>query len=778
MTSPRGTASLGSSSDAAAQAMRAPLEMWAGIECTINRVSSDYRDQLAYAGHYDRSDDADRLADLGVRTVRWPVLWERHHDNPRAWAHTDRALARFHARGVDPVIGLVHHGSGPAHTNLLDDSFPEKLAAFAATVARRYPWLTRFTPVNEPLTTARFSALYGLWYPHQANDAAFVRALVNQTRGIQEAMRAVQRVIPDATLVATEDLGYTHSTLLLRDQAAFENERRWLTFDLLNGRVDRHHALWPYLTRTAAIRESLCAVAGAAGDERLRPALHGINHYLTSERFLDDKFAAYPVTSRGGNGRQQYADVEAVRVLRDGPLGPERLIEQACLRYGTPVVVTEAHLACTREQQLLWLQDVWNAATAARAHGHDVRAVTAWSALGAFDWRSLLTQEDRAYESGLFDLRAPTPRPTALVTMVRSLATTGAFMHPVLESEPWWMRGERLAFPPQRGSADMTVPRAPIASGSRDAPTRIHRSPRPLLIAGGDGTLGVAFGQLASERGLAQVRLGRRDLDITDRAAAAQWLRTARPWAVVNAAGWVRVDDAESDPDGCMRSNADGAECLARACADAGIPFVTFSSDLVFSGGQTHPFVESDATLPANVYGHSKAEAERRVSALGSHALVVRSSAFFGDWDDWNFVSRTLATVQAGGRALAPNDAIVSPTYVTDLVHGVLDLLIDGETGIWHVANRDSCTWFELAQLAAGYAGLDPSLIDACQGPDIGWSAPRPAYAALGSERGTILGTLDDALHRYTRSQPWKRIARQHAHARPTQPSAFTLSMR
>ncbi|MES2522502.1 MAG: family 1 glycosylhydrolase [Gemmatimonadota bacterium] len=759
-----------------------PLEMWAGMECTINRVRGRYRDQLAMSGHYDRPDDVERLADLGVRAVRWPVLWERHLDSESAWRITDRAMEVFRRRGIDPIVGLVHHGSGPLGTNLLDEGFPDALAAFAARVATRYPWVRRFTPVNEPLTTARFSALYGLWYPHARNAAAFIRATVIQTRATQKAMAAIRQVTPGAELVATEDLGYTHSSSSLRYQAAFENERRWLTFDLLNGVVDRNHSLWGYLTRSAPVREPLAAIADAAADPAARPAIHGINHYLTSERFLDEQTRLYPRRTVGGNGRHRYADVEAVRVLRDGPLGPQRLMEQTCSRYNTPVAVTEAHLACTREQQMLWLHEVWTAAQAARARGHDVRAVTAWSVFGATDWRSLLTKSEGAYESGVYDLRAPEPRATALVPMVRSLAATGHYDHPVLAAESWWKRTDRLTYPPHRG----TTPRVSVDAGmirTTGVPRTI--SPRPLLITGGSGTLGVAMGRLAKERGLRHIRTGRQDLDITDESVITEWIDSTRPWAVVNTAGWVRVDDAEHDPDACMRSNVEGAECLARVCARAGIPFVTFSSDLVFGGESAdtpRPLVESDRVDPLNVYGRSKVEAERRVLAASPDALVVRSSAFFGDWDDWNFVSRTLAALHAGNRAVAPVDAVVSPTYVTDLGHAVLDLLIDRASGVWHVANAGAFTWHELAQRAAERAGFDPERVDPCQGVDIGWSAPRPAYAALTSERATLLGPLDDALARYARSRAWERVARTYpdafSHKFTHKPAAATLSVR
>ncbi|HEX2719142.1 MAG TPA: hypothetical protein VHM67_15840, partial [Gemmatimonadaceae bacterium] len=136
----------------------APLELWAGMECTLNRVGDSYHDQLALTGHYARGDDLDRIAALGIRTIRFPVLWERVEagvPDGRPWEWTDERLTRLRELGVEPIVGLMHHGSGPRDTSLLDPAFPHRLAAFARRVAQRWPWLRRFTPVNEPLTTAR-----------------------------------------------------------------------------------------------------------------------------------------------------------------------------------------------------------------------------------------------------------------------------------------------------------------------------------------------------------------------------------------------------------------------------------------------------------------------------------------------------------------------------------------------------------------------------------------------------------------------------------------------
>src|SRR5688500_4655315 len=139
-----------------------PLELWGGVECTLARVGDRWRDQVRETGHHDRPGDIDLLYKLGIRTVRYPILWEaiapdRPDEFDFAWS--DDRLGRLRELGIAVVGGLVHHGSGPSYTSLLDPDFPDKLADFAERVARRYPWIQLWTPVNEPLTTARFSGL-------------------------------------------------------------------------------------------------------------------------------------------------------------------------------------------------------------------------------------------------------------------------------------------------------------------------------------------------------------------------------------------------------------------------------------------------------------------------------------------------------------------------------------------------------------------------------------------------------------------------------------------
>ncbi|MDB4869631.1 MAG: hypothetical protein JWL97_635 [Gemmatimonadales bacterium] len=130
--------------------------------------------------------------------------------------------------------------------------------------------------------------------------------------------------------------------------------------------------------------------------------------------------------------------------------------------------------------------------------------------------------------------------------------------------------------------------------------------------------------------------------------------------------------------------------------------------------------------------------------------LIIRTSAFFGPWDEYYFLATSLTAVANGAPVEAADDLIVSPTYVPDLANAALDLLIDDERGIWHLANMGETSWAQFARRAAESAGLDAGLIVGRPASALGYSAPRPRYSALTSARGSLMPSLDDALARYT----------------------------
>jgi dTDP-4-dehydrorhamnose reductase len=691
------------------------LELWAGAECTVNRVRESYFDQVVRSGHHEREGDLDRLAALGVRRLRFPVLWERVAPESLTrpdFSWCDRRLERMRELGIAPIVGLVHHGSGPRYATLDSERFVAGLAEFAALVAERYPWVGAYTPVNEPLTTARFCGLYGHWYPHRRDTASFLAMLLAETRATAAAMERIRERAPHAQLIQTEDLGRTFSTAALAYQRTYENHRRWLSLDLLMGRVDRRHVMRRHLEENGIAPDALDALVARP----CPPDIVGINYYVTSDRFLDERLDRYPTCTHGGNGRQRYADVEAVRVASERIAGHETVLKETFARYGRPVALTEVHLGCTREEQLRWLHEAWRAAETCAQQGVDVRGVTVWSAFGSFDWDSLLTRADGHYEPGLFDVRCSPPRPTALARTARALAEGQRVDHAALHGRGWWQERVRIVYP--RSSP---VPRA------------VARWRERGVLVVGEGLSCDVLSVLATARGLALQRA-------SSLSAAFARLAGQRPWAIVLAA-----EPAERAA-GAMPAAGAVAE-LARRCADSGVRFALCSSDRVFDGGADTPYVESDRVRARCAPGRAL---QRLEAALASRdqALIVRTGPLL-DAVHSRCHARQLLNQPASDSVAF--DEVVSPTLARHALDALLDLLIDAERGIWHLANRGAISLRALLALITGESREEarqersrPTL----RALGVGNAQPT-AKRALGSERGWLLPSLEQAIAVY-----------------------------
>lgn len=411
---------------------------------------------MELSGHSRRLRDYEAFAELGLRTLRTGVLWERHERLDSSWAWTDERLHCLRQLRIRPIASLLHHGSGPPHTSLLDPEFPEKLAAYAGAVAARYPWLDAYTPVNEPNTTARFSARYGLWYPHHAALPSYFRALLNQVKATVLSMEAIRRVRPEATLVQTDDGGRITGTAELRPIWELLQERQWLGFDLLCGRVDRLHPLFRCMLDAGLSEREVLWFA----EHPCPPDVVGLNYYVTSDRFLDHRIERYP-HQRSAEGA--FADVEAVRAASAGIAGVDVVLQDAWKRYGLPVAVTEVHMGSSVDEQIRWFAEVWEAAQSARRKGVHCTAITAWALLGSYYWNDLVTRPNGYFEPGAFDRSGAGIAPNELAKVMAQLAAGEAPRHHALAQQGWWRHPNRMTVS-LRAEDEMPPLRASIAA--------------------------------------------------------------------------------------------------------------------------------------------------------------------------------------------------------------------------------------------------------------------------------------------------------------------------
>jgi dTDP-4-dehydrorhamnose reductase len=258
-------------------------------------------------------------------------------------------------------------------------------------------------------------------------------------------------------------------------------------------------------------------------------------------------------------------------------------------------------------------------------------------------------------------------------------------------------------------------------------------------VVGASGQLGQALARVLGPR--VAWSGGREALDVTDPAAVASLVSTVAPDVVFNASAYNKVDLAENEPAEAFAANASAPHFLARACAASGALLVHVSTDYVFDGTASRPYVEDDAPRPLGVYGASKLAGEHLAAATPS--LVVRTSGVLGAHGSrgkgGSFVERILARARAGQPLRVVDDQTFAPTFASDLAVALVALVDAGARGLFHVTNEGRCTWHELAQASLELAGLsDP--VEAISTASLGLAARRPAFSVLDCGRYRALG--------------------------------------
>ena len=269
-----------------------------------------------------------------------------------------------------------------------------------------------------------------------------------------------------------------------------------------------------------------------------------------------------------------------------------------------------------------------------------------------------------------------------------------------------------------------------------------------LLVTGASGMLGRDVMRAGERAGFELTGLTHSELDVTDPAAVERAVARVAPDAVVNCAAWTDVDGAETHRQEARAVNVDGASHLARAAAAAGVQLVHVSTDYVFTGdapldeaGAARPYVESDPTGPRSVYGETKLEGELRVLEASRDHTVVRSSWLFGV-DGHNFVATMLRLAGERDAVQVVTDQVGCPTWTGHLAPALLGLIQREVSGLVHLAGAREVSWNRFAREIFRQAELD-CRVEPVTSAEVARPAPRPAWSALASERGDVLGMPD-----------------------------------
>lgn len=218
-------------------------------------------------------------------------------------------------------------------------------------------------------------------------------------------------------------------------------------------------------------------------------------------------------------------------------------------------------------------------------------------------------------------------------------------------------------------------------------------------------------------------------LDITDLNAVFKVISELRPDAVINAAAYTNVDQAETDEEMAYRINALGPWNLALACRELDIPLLHVSTDYVFDGLKGGAYDEYDAPQPVGVYGRSKRAGEMHVERLCPKHYIVRTAWLYGSGGK-NFVETILKAAAERPELKVVNDQWGCPTWTVDLARVMVELLGTGQYGTYHATGQGECTWMDFAREIVRLGGMSTSVHPQTT-EELGRPAPRPVYSVM-----------------------------------------------
>jgi beta-glucosidase len=360
----------------ASQPFGAPFIWAVGIEDTNIgwplAGSPEGLDEFALTRHYEHwREDFALAASLGATKMRYGFPWYRINPAPLEWdwRWTDEAVDEANRLGLGLIVDLVHYGTPTwLAGSFTDPDYPDAVAEYAGAVAARYKGrLAGITPLNEPLVTASFVGLRGIWPPHETGQSGWARVVVSLAEGIQRSIHAIRREAPETEIVHVEATHvWTAAEPALQGERDLLDKKNFLPTDLVLGRVDPAHALHGWLLAHAIARERLEALcAGAA-----KPDVIGVNYYPElSAREL-----------------APYGDEVVGVTFNAWTDGLDSIIRGFVDRYGLPILISETAVEGDDAHRIDWLEAVVQLLQGLRAEGVPVLGLVWWPLFDFVDW--------------------------------------------------------------------------------------------------------------------------------------------------------------------------------------------------------------------------------------------------------------------------------------------------------------------------------------------------------------------------------------------------------
>lgn len=364
-----------------------------GIECSYPTIKKGKvrRDQLRECGHYDRyKEDLGLVKELGLKVLRYGLPYYDIHKGPGKfdWSFADEAMGEIKRLGITPILDLMHFGVPDWVDNFQNPELPMHFAEYAEAVAKRYPWVRYYTPVNEIYVTAKASGKDGIWNEQLKSDKGFVTAMKHAVAASIIGTQRIAKHRNDCIIVQSESAEYTHELYASPSpDISMENELRFLSLDLLYANPPSA-TVGMYLLDNGMTRQEY-------------------------DWFMTGQPPGYQIM-----GNDYYGRNERIR-LPDGSiqismdvLGWYEITKDYYLRYRKPVMHTETNVF-EADIAPSWLNKQWISILRMRHDGVPVLGFTWYSLIDQIDWDTQLAeQNNRVNECGLYDLDRK-PRPVA-----------------------------------------------------------------------------------------------------------------------------------------------------------------------------------------------------------------------------------------------------------------------------------------------------------------------------------------------------------------------------